>query len=90
MQNTKIKPIALGLSLGIFWGAWVLIAGLVAFYYEFGTPFVTAMGSVYMGYEASIVGSLIGGIIAFIDAFLCGAFIAWLYNVFAGCRKPCK
>lgn len=91
MTKCKLSPMALGLSLGVMWGLSVLIMGLVAFYFMFGTPFVTAMGVVYIGYEPSIVGSLIGGAIGFVDAFIGGVIIAWLYNCFSGCcNKNCK
>lgn len=87
MQRTQLKPTAFGLALGVLWSLMVLIVGLVAHFYTYGAPFVNAMGTIYFGYEASVIGSLIGAIIAFIDAFLIGALFAWLYNVFAGFRK---
>ncbi|MDP3561251.1 MAG: bacteriophage holin [Legionellaceae bacterium] len=91
VTKCKLSPVALGLSLGVFWGLGVFIMGLVAAYFMFGTPFVTAMGSVYVGYEATLLGSFIGGLIAFVDAFIGGLIIAGLYNLFAGCwGKKCK
>lgn len=89
MNKCKLSPVALGLSLGILWGVSVLILGLIATYYAYGKPFVAAVGGLYIGYEPTILGSLLGGLIAFIDFFICGLIIAWLYNLFAccGCRK---
>jgi hypothetical protein len=34
----------------------------------------------YVGYNATIVGCLIGAAWAFIDAFIGGYLLAWLYN----------
>jgi hypothetical protein len=90
MTTNKLNPMALGLSLGIMWGVSMLIMGLVAYYFMFGTPFVTAMGGIYVGYEPSITGSIIGGVIGFIDAFIGGLMIAWLYNCFSGCCSSKK
>jgi hypothetical protein len=87
MTKCRLSPSAFGLSLGVVWGASVLIMGLLAHYFAYGTGFVTAVGVVYIGYEPSIMGSLIGALFGFIDALVGGALIAWLYNVFSGCCK---
>lgn len=86
MTKTKLCPLALGLSLGVLWGVSVLVMGLLAHYYMYGQPFVAAMGQLYLGYDPTITGSVIGGLIGFVDAFIGGALIGWLYNVFAGCH----
>ncbi|WED42845.1 bacteriophage holin [Legionella cardiaca] len=85
MNKCKLCPVSLGLSLGILWGVFVLIIGLIATYNAYGKPFVAAMGGLYIGYQPTILGSLIGGLIAFIDFFIFGFLIAWLYNLFACC-----
>ncbi|GGI80238.1 bacteriophage holin [Legionella impletisoli] len=82
MNRLKMSPLALGLSLGIFWGVSILLFGLMAYFFTFGEVFVNAIGAIYIGYEPTIIGSFIGGIIGFIDAFICGLIIAWLYNLF--------
>ena len=87
IATSRISPLALGLALGVTWGVSVMLMGIVAFYFMYGTAFVTAMGAIYVGYEASILGSIIGGFIGFVDAFIGGVVIAWLYNVFSGCCK---
>jgi hypothetical protein len=90
MTKCRLSPLAFGLSLGVVWGVSVLIMGLLAFHFSYGTEFVSAMGVLYIGYESSIIGSLIGGLYGFIDALIGGALIAWLYNCFSGCcRKNC-
>ncbi|WP_133129615.1 bacteriophage holin [Legionella yabuuchiae] len=82
MNRLKLSPLALGLSLGIFWGISVLLLGLLSYFFTFGEVFVNSIGTLYIGYESTILGSIIGGIIGFIDAFICGLIIAWLYNLF--------
>ena len=91
MMKCKICPVSFGLSLGFVWGVSLLIMGLVAHYFMYGRPFVTAVAQLYIGYDSSIIGSVIGGFIGFFDAFIGGLIIAWLYNVFSGsCRKDNK
>ena len=85
MTKIRLSPLALGLAMGILWGVAVLIMGLLATYYSYGTPFVTSVGVLYVGYEPTIAGAIIGGLIGFVDAFIGGVILAWLYNLFAGC-----
>ena len=89
MTKSKICPVALGLSLGIIWGMSVLLMGIMAHLYMFGKPFVAAVGALYIGYDPSIAGSIIGGLIGFVDAFIYGFLIAWIYNAICRCRDKC-
>jgi hypothetical protein len=89
MKGCRISPLALGLAFGVLWGISIFMLGLMAHYYAYGKAFVTAVGTVYPLYGPSIKGSFFGGIIAFIDAFITGALIAWLYNLFNCCKCAC-
>ncbi|MCP0914371.1 MULTISPECIES: bacteriophage holin [Legionella] len=82
MRYAKLSPLAFGLALGILWGLSMLIMGLIAYFFNYGDLFVTSMGTLYLGYNATIMGSIIGGVIGFIDAFIGGLIVAWLYNLF--------
>jgi len=81
-KSLKLDVKAAGLALGTVWGAGVLIAGLLAMT-GFGAEFVAAIGQYYIGYAATLIGSIIGGVWGFIDAFIGGVVIAWLYNKFS-------
>ncbi len=76
----KLDVKALGLTLGIVWGAAMFIMGVMAMFFNYGDGFVKALGSLYIGYKATALGSLIGAVWGFIDAGICGVIIAWLYN----------
>lgn len=89
MKGCKLSPLGLGLSLGVLWGLSMLFMGLAAYYYSYGKPFVEAISTLYIGYAPSIKGSILGGIIGFIDAFIMGVLIAWLYNLFSSCGCTC-
>jgi len=89
MKGCRLSPVGLGLSLGVLWGLSILILGLLAYFHSYGKPFVEAMGVLYVGYEPSVQGSILGGIIGFVDAFITGVLIAWLYNLFSRCACSC-
>ncbi len=76
----KIRPIALGLTLGIVLGLYTLFIGLSAAWLNWGTPIVQLLSSLYIGYSATFAGAIIGFIWAFVDGFVCGLLIAWIYN----------
>ena len=80
---SKLDVKALGLALGILWGACTFILGLLAIFFGWGNGLVDAMSSFYIGYKATFLGSLIGAAWGFVDAGIGGVLIAWLYNKFA-------
>ena len=80
----KLNPKALGLACGILWGAGVLIMGLLAMVCSWAQPVVDVLSVIYLGYGASILGALIGTLWGFVDAFLGGWVLAWLYNKLSG------
>jgi len=82
MAKLKLDVKALGLSLGITWGASVLIVGIMSMLFNWGTDIVNFLSTYYIGYKATFLGSLIGGIWGFVDAGIGGVIIAWLYNKF--------
>lgn len=84
MKTLKLNPLALGVSLGIVWGVSIFIIGLVAHFFMYGSAFVSAMGIVYVGYGSSIASCINAAAIGFVDAFIIGALIGWLYNLFCG------
>lgn len=78
---------AFGLAAGIMWGAGVFLLGLLAMATGFAAPMVAGLGSGYLGYDATVAGSIIGGIWGFVDAGIGGVVFAWLYNSFTGARS---
>ena len=79
----KLDVKAFGLTLGILWGVSLLIMGLLAMFFGYGTRFVAAVGGLYIGYKATAAGAVIGAVWGFIDAGIGGVIIAWLYNKLA-------
>jgi hypothetical protein len=78
----KCQPLALGIAIGVLWAFYVFFAGIFAMF-DWGVALVAALGSFYIGYGASIVGAIIGAVWAFVDGFVAGVVIAWIYNMVA-------
>ena len=78
----KIRPLGFGMSIGILWGLSVVIISLLSIYFSYGTAVVTFLTTVYLGYELTLVGVLIGTGWAFLDGFVGGFLLAAVYNLF--------
>jgi len=88
----RLCVLCFGLTLGILWAAIVLGMGIAASAsgLSYGSEFVDAIGTMYIGYGATFVGSIIGAIWAFVDGLIAGLLFAWLYNLFCSlcsCNK---
>ena len=81
MQKLSVK--ALALSIGTFCALGALFLGLAAMC-GWGEGCVKIMSSLYIGFEPTITGSLIGAVWAFVDGAIAGLIIALLYNAFTG------
>lgn len=79
----KLNVKALGLSLGITWSVSLVLMGVIAMISGWGASFVSGIGKLYIGYQPTIAGCIIGAMWGFIDAGIGGVVIAWLYNKFA-------
>jgi hypothetical protein len=80
LRRINIK--ALGLSLGLTWAGGVFILGFASSF-GYGVDIVNLLSKLYVGYAPTFTGSVVGATWAFLDAFLAGVVIAWLYNKFA-------
>jgi len=80
MKYSKICAWRFGLSLGIWWAVAVFVVGLLAIGGHYGFDFVVVLSHVYVGYANTIGGSIIGALWAFVDGFVFGFLMMWLYN----------
>ena len=80
----KLNVRALGLAGGIVWGLAIFL--LTYWFLIFGYEGVTLarLSNVYLGYSVTWYGAFVGLIWGFVDGFIGGALLAWLYNKFAG------
>ena len=80
--SLKLNPTALGLAFGISIGAYVLFVGLMAWFFDWGTPMVNIMSSWYVEFGTNLLGVIIGAVWGFFDGLIFGAIAGWLYNLF--------
>lgn len=79
----KVDVKALGLTLGIVWGAVMFILGIINMFLSWGGAIEELMSTLYIGYAPTFLGSIIGGIWGFIDAGIGGVIVGILYNKLA-------
>lgn len=80
----RLKPLALGISLGIVWGGSLFITTWLSCYTGYGRLFLEAMAqSIYPGYTISPIGSLLGLLYGFLDGLISASLIGWIYNKIA-------
>lgn len=80
-MRLSIKGMAI--AGGIFWAIIVFLSTWLAILFLEQVNNPALIGRIwYIGYDISPLGSLIGLIYGFIDGFICGAFLSWLYNCF--------
>jgi len=77
----KLKPLYIGISLGIVWGISILITTWLSYYTGYGRLFLEVLaGSIYPGYSITPIGSFVGLFYGFIDGLISGSIIAMIYN----------
>ena len=90
-NHVRLSVLGLGISLGLVWAITLLILAAGSACLGIGDEFVKLLGSLYVGYDASLLGSLIGFAWGFVDAFVGGVLIALVYNGVTCClSRRCK
>jgi hypothetical protein len=80
----KINVTVLALTVGLFWGASILIVGWANLTWPgYGRAFLEVAASIYPGYHpGAAMGSVITGTLyGLVDGAIAGAFFGWLYNL---------
>ncbi|HUS87384.1 MAG TPA: bacteriophage holin [Bacteroidales bacterium] len=76
----KLNVKAFALTAGILAGASLFLITWWIILLDGSSGVKTVIGTVYLGYNISPLGSLIGLAWAFVDGLVIGAIFAWLYN----------
>ncbi|MFC1887693.1 bacteriophage holin [Candidatus Cloacimonadota bacterium] len=76
----KLNVKAFSLSCALIWGFAVLLYTWWIILLEGSTYDVTFLGRIYIGYNISITGSLIGFVWALVDGLILGVLFSLLYN----------
>lgn len=79
-HHTTLGVVSFGLALGITSAVFVFFLGVAAALFDWGIPLAVILSSVFIGFGPTFVGSITGAVWAFVDGFVAGLLIAWLYN----------
>jgi hypothetical protein len=78
----RLSPWRVGIGFGFIWALGLFILALIShntIYY--GHPFIQSLDSVYIGYSPTVEGAFVGLCWGFINFFIFGWLVAWLYNI---------
>jgi hypothetical protein len=78
-KYSKLHVTKIGLAVGLTWAIGVFFLGILGMFGVDG-EIIRLIGTVYIGYSATITGTIIGTIWAFVDGFIGGVIFAWIYN----------
>ena len=77
----KLKPVALGVSIGIVWGVSLFFTTWISYYNGYGRLFLETLAvSIYPFYTITPLGSFLGLLYGFLDGLVSGTVIGWIYN----------
>lgn len=79
----KFNPAALAMAVGLLQVLLVLLVVIFAGLFEYAKDLLNLMSTLYFGLDTTFSGIIVGMFWAFVDGFVAGAIIAWLYNYFA-------
>lgn len=79
MEKINIKNLAL--TLGILKALALFLLALISCLFSYGNLLITTLSSVFIGYNSSLLGSIIGLIYGFVSGSVLGALMALVYNI---------
>ncbi len=79
----KLNVPAFALAFGIWWGVGLFLLAWWIIWVVGPLGSTTFIERIYIGYEFTPVGSVIGFLWGFVDGLIGGAIVAWLYNLVA-------
>ena len=80
----KLNVKAFAFACSILWGFAVFLVTWWVILISGASGETTWLGHIYLGYNISPVGSIIGLAWGLVDGLIGGAALAWLYNRFSG------
>jgi hypothetical protein len=84
----KLRPLALGIALGIVWGGSIFITTWLSYFTGYGRLFLQTMGeSIYPGYSITPSGSFLGFMYGFLDGLISATLIGLIYNLIVSFKR---
>ncbi|HLB57693.1 MAG TPA: bacteriophage holin [Gammaproteobacteria bacterium] len=81
----RFSPVALGISLGILSGVVMMLCAWAAMQWNYAMPMVSQWSAVFPGFEATLKGGFFGLAWGFLEGFIFGVVVSWLYNLCLCC-----
>ena len=81
-RKGELAVISFGLAVGVVWSAGVFLLAIATAFFEWGTVAAMMLSSLYVGYGPTFVGSIAGAVWGFVNGFLFGVAVAFVYNFF--------
>ena len=85
----KLKVCSFGFAMGLIWGLGMLFLSWFGWWFAWGLLMTKTMSSLYIGMGPNFLGGILGFIWGFVDFFIFGALIAWVYNSCIKCCGKC-
>ena len=79
-HHATLGVISFGLAVGLTLSISVFFLGVMSALFEWGVPVAAVFSSLYIGFSPTLVGSIAGAVWAFVNGFIVGLLIAWIYN----------
>ncbi|HEU64086.1 MAG: hypothetical protein KR126chlam4_01015 [Candidatus Anoxychlamydiales bacterium] len=79
MNKLNIK--AFTLTCGITWGLFMLFLAWVSSF-GWGIRDVSVIAGLYLGYEPTFLGGIVGALWGFVDGAIGGFILSYFYNIF--------
>lgn len=79
-MSQKLDTLSFGIALSLTWGTLITVLGLFSTLTGQATEVVNAIETLYIGYEPTLTGTLIGTTWALIDGLIVGLLFATIYN----------
>lgn len=70
-----------GFALALIGGLATLLLGWAGWWWGWGVLYTRVLSSAYIGLAPTFLGGIYGFIWAFVELFILGALIAWVYNL---------
>jgi hypothetical protein len=85
----KLHVRSFGLATGVVAGLFILFLTLISLWFGRGET-IDALVVPFPGFSRSLGGAIVGMIWGFVDGFIAGALLAWLYNRLSSTATPQK
>lgn len=79
-HHTTLNPTALGIAFGLVWGGAIAVLAMIS-RIGWGAELQAIAEDLYVGYDETSSGVVIGAIWGFADGLVCGVLVGWLYNI---------